>query len=41
VKTKLIGIIGGIGPEATIGYYRTLLDTAHLHVERAVAELLS
>ena len=30
-----------VGPEATIGYYRTLLDTAHLHVERAVAELLS
>ncbi|HMG60818.1 MAG TPA: hypothetical protein VK583_13900 [Burkholderiales bacterium] len=35
---KLIGIVGGIGPEY-IGM--TLLDTARLHVEAAVSELLA
>ena len=37
---QMLGIIGGIGPESTIAYYRLLmLDTARIHAQAAVDRL--
>jgi aspartate/glutamate racemase len=38
---RTLGIVGGIGPESTIEYYRFILDTTMIHVKRAVTELLA
>src|ERR671913_94677 len=32
VKEKTIGIVGGIGPESTIDYYRLLVAAGHLRM---------
>jgi aspartate/glutamate racemase len=46
---KLIGVIGGTGPESTIDYYREMvasyagipcLDTTKLHVHRVLDEAM-
>ena len=45
---KTVGLIGGVGPESTIEYYRFIsseavpfLDTTKIHVEKIVERLLS
>jgi len=40
VKTKLIGIIGGIGPEATIDYYRLFVSIYREHRPEGYPPLL-
>jgi aspartate racemase len=40
VKTKLIGIIGGIGPESTIDYYRLFLSIYREHRPEGYPPLL-
>jgi aspartate racemase len=40
VKTKLIGIIGGIGPEATIDYYRLFVSIYREHRPEGYPQVL-
>lgn len=40
---KTVGIIGGIGPESTIEYYRLIIssfDTTRIHVEAVLKRLV-
>lgn len=32
LKQKTIGIVGGIGPESTIDYYRLLVEAGHMRI---------